>query len=441
MPKLSLLLVLLALLVANVFVQPATVAHAEAVTARVFNDSTTNVTAQVQSSTPYADYSAAVEDPGVRHSRMQLVWSLVEQFWGWAVLLAILITGLSPRLSRGAARLASGRLGSLLPYVILLNVILTLVDLPIAYYRGFVIEHDFGLSNQTPWTWMADFGKSFAITLLGNLLLFALVYLFIRRSPRRWWLYSASLVIIFSVVIAGIAPIFINPLFNKFEPLQDQALRQKILTLAHEGGIDVADVLQVDMSRQTKAANAYFTGIGPTQRIVLGDNLLTNFTDDEILTVVAHEMGHQVHGDLWRGLGVGALFFLVGFYVLYRAAGALVARFGSKFGFQELAASASLPMLVLLFSVVYFLAGPALNTYSRHLEHEADLYALQLTHKNEAYASALKKLEVLNVSDPNPPEWIEFLFYTHPSSQKRIEFALSYQRPSSPPNAKSRAPS
>lgn len=370
------------------------------------------------------------EDPGVRHSRLQLIWGLVGQIWGWAVLAVLLLAGWSPRLRDVAARWTGNRIGSLIPYVVLLSALLTLLGLPIAYYRGFVIEHEFGLSNQTFWAWLEDLSKGFALNLIGSVILFSLVYLFVSRFPRRWWLYSAALVIFFTVVIATIAPVVIAPLFNKFEPLQDQGLKQEVLQLADRGGVEVADVLQVDMSRQTNAANAYFTGIGPTKRIVLGDTLLANFTKDEILTIVAHEMGHQVHNDLWRGIGVGVIFFLVGFYLLYRIAELTVSRFGLRLGFRQMKDSASLPLILLLIGIISFLAQPAENTFSRYVEHEADVYSLNLTHMNDAYADALKKLGEINVSDPDPPEWIEFIFYTHPSLRKRIDFARSYRPPS-----------
>ena len=437
MPRLLATLFLWALLVVVSCGRPTISADPTSAATSSFSDSTTYNAARAQDPARWPPNLTvtAEEDPGVRHSRLQLIWGLVGEIWGWAVLATILFTGLSPRIEQVAAHLFHNRLGTLVPFVALLSLVLSLIGLPIAYYRGFVIEHEFGLSNQTLFAWLSDYGKSFGLALAGNLILFGLVYLFIRRYSNRWWLYSAILVIVFSVIIAGLAPVVISPLFNKFEPIQDQGLRQRIMTLACNGGVEVADVLQTDMSRQTKAANAYFTGIGPTKRIVLGDNLLANFTDDEILTVVAHEMGHQVHNDLWRGLGAGAILFLVGFYVLHRSARLLVSRFGARFGFKTLADSASLPLLLLLFGIISFLMGPVQNAFSRYIEHEADAYAIELTGKNEAYASALQKLGVVNVADPNPPEWIEFVFYSHPSLKKRIEFAQGYNRMSSAPRA------
>ncbi|MCL5263855.1 MAG: M48 family metallopeptidase [Chloroflexi bacterium] len=367
------------------------------------------------------------DDPGVRHSRLQLIWGLVGAIWQWIVLAAIVFGGLSPRLRDLARRLSGGRLGSLTPYVILLTVLLAVFGAPIAFYREYIIEHEFGLSNQDVWSWLGDSAKGLGVGIVTSLIIFNLIYFLVRRSPRRWWLYGAGVVIAFSVVMATLEPVLVTPLFNKFEPLRDQALKSRILAEADRGGVSVADVLQADMSRQTKAANAYFIGIGPTKRIVLWDTLLDNFSGDEVLTIVAHEMGHQVHNDIWRSIGVGAVFFLVGFYLLYRVLGPLIGRFKDRFGFSRLEDVASLPLALLLVGLLFFAAQPVQNTFSRYIEHEADRYALDLTHQNDVYANALDKLGRVNVSDPDPPAWIEFLFYSHPSLKKRIEFAREYR--------------
>lgn len=380
------------------------------------------------------------EDPGVRHARLQLIWGLIGEVWGWLVLAAIVFGGFSPRLRDLAYRLTGRRLGTLSPYIVLLSVLLAMLSAPVDFYRGYVIEHEFGLSNQDFWAWASDYAKGLGVAVVSGLITFNLVYWIVRKSPRRWWLYGATAVVILSVVIAALAPVLITPLFNKFEPLQDQDLRARILALSERGGVQVADVLQVDMSRQTNAANAYFIGIGPTKRIVLGDTLLANFSGDEVLTVVAHEMGHQAHGDIWRSIGVGAIFFFAGFYVLYRILGPLIRRSERRIGFSRLEDAASLPLVLLLIGLLFFVAQPVENTFSRNIEHEADRFALDLTHQNEDYASALEKLGRINLSDPDPPAWIELIFYSHPSLKKRIEFAESYRPWAQPSDLQRLAP-
>ncbi|MBI4318244.1 MAG: M48 family metallopeptidase [Chloroflexi bacterium] len=366
------------------------------------------------------------EDPGVRHTRLQLIWGLLGQLWSWIVLAAIVFGGLSPRLREAARHLTGGWLGTLGPYVVLLTALQWLFGAPVSFYRGYLIEHEFGLSNQDFWAWLGDAAKGLGVRIAISLVIVHLVYLIVRKSPRRWWVWSATLVVVFTVVISTLAPVVITPLFNKFEPLQDRELRQRVLELAQRGGVEVSDVLEMDMSRQTNAANAYFIGIGPTKRIVLADTLLANFTPDEVLTVVAHEMGHQVHEDIWRAIAAGAVFFYFAFYVLYRILDPVIRRFATRFGFSRLYDPASLPLVLLLLGLIFFVAQPIQNGYSRYIEHEADRYALDITRQNEAYASALEKLGRLNVADPDPPAWMEFLFYSHPSEKKRIEFAQQY---------------
>jgi STE24 endopeptidase len=189
----------------------------------------------------------------------------------------------------------------------------------------------------------------------------------------------------------------------------------------------VDGVQQMDMSRQTQAANDYFIGIGPTIRIVLADTLLEKFNTEEVLTIVAHEMGHQYHEDIWRMIGGGSVLFLVAFYVLFRSLDPLIRRFHHRLGFSRLDDPASLPLALLLVGLLFFVTQPIQNGFSRYIEREADRYALELTHDNEVYAGALDKLGQVNVSDPDPPGWIEFMFLTHPSLKHRIDFAQTYR--------------
>lgn len=366
------------------------------------------------------------EDPKVSHSRTQLLWGLAATVWRWVVLAAILFSGLSPRLCQLAADVTGKRLGKVAPYVVLLTVVTAALSLPLDCYRGFVLEHAFGLSNQTWWSWLLDTGKGVGLSVVVSLGIVVPAYALMRRFPNRWWLYVAALAIVLAVIGTALYPLVVTPLFNDVQPLQDESLKTQILQLADKAGLAVADVVQVDLSRQTRAANAYFAGMGPAQRIIVSDTLLANFSEEEILAVVGHEMGHQVHNDLWRGLAATSVLTLVAAYLVHRGACTLARRFGPRFGFRDLSDAASLPLLVLLVAVVSFVGQPATNTFSRHLEHQADAYTLELTRLNTAYASALTKFGEINLSDPNPPEIVELLFYTHPSLAKRIEFARSY---------------
>jgi Zn-dependent protease with chaperone function len=224
-----------------------------------------------------------------------------------------------------------------------------------------------------------------------------------------------------------IQPVILDPVFNKFEPLKNQRLKQELLTLASRAGIEGGNVYQVDKSKQTKTMNAYVNGIGPTKRIVMWDTLLAKMTDDEVLAVMGHEMGHYVMWHMWKGL---AFFIALAFGVYWigqRIHDRGIARWGAKWGITGPGDPASVPWLLLILSVISFLLSPIGSGFSRHLEHNADIFSLELTHLNEPMARAFVKLSEDSKSDPDPNAFIEFWRYSHPPIKKRIDFALSYK--------------
>ncbi len=361
----------------------------------------------------------------IAYSRTTLALSLLATGWSWVVLAGVLATRPSVRMRDLATRLLSGRPGVSAVYFLLLGILTWLLALPLDFYGGFAVEHRFGLSTESFGGWLRDQLLGLGIGLAMGVPLVAALYWAIRRWRRLWWLGVAVALILLSVVFATLLPVAISPLFNSYQPVEDRALVERIETMARSEGVRVSDVLVEDTSRRTVKANAYFTGLGPTKRIVLTDTLLQQFTPDEVVTVVAHELGHQVHNDIWRGIAVGSLFYLVGAYLVYRLLAPLLARFRHVFGVDQVGDVASLPLLALLFSLLSFAAMPALNSYSRAVEHQADAYALELTHDNRSFISAMEKLAEVNLSDPDPPKPLEVLFYTHPSIKERIEFARS----------------
>ncbi len=375
-----------------------------------------------QSSTDDADLERRL-----LYSRTKLALSLVATAWSWVVLGVLLFTGLSARLRDLSRTLMRGRRGMLAVYFLLFSLITALLALPLDFYSGFVIEHRFGLSTQDLVGWLADQVQGLLIGTVVGLPVVAALYWAIHRFPRFWWLGAAGASILLTVVVAALYPVVVAPLFNDLRPVQDQELVERIERLAASQGVEVSEVLQEDTSRRTVKVNAYFAGLGPTKRIVLTDNLLSGFTSDEIVSVLAHELGHQVHDDLWTSIAVGSFFYLVGFYLLYRLLGPIVARFQSRFGFEEVGDVASLLLLLLLFGLLSFAAMPALNGLSRYLERQADRYALELTQDGSSFASSMEKLGQINLSDPNPPRILVLLFYTHPPIQERVEAAQRFE--------------
>lgn len=344
-----------------------------------------------------------------------------------AVLLVVLFAGWSAR-ARDVALRAPNRYLRALVYVALLVPVVHLLELPFDWFSGFWIEHRFDLSTQAFWSWMGERGTDLVVDVvfLGVTGLAALAYRRIERSPRRWWAWFglASLPVIVFVVL--IEPVAIDPLYNRFEPLQNRALEADIVHLAERAGIPARHVYQVDRSRQTKKYNAYVNGFGASQRIVMWDTLLKGMTHDEILFVLAHEMGHYRLGHIWKGI---LFFWVAGFAVFWataRIAGWSVRRFGRRWGVHGLDDLASMPAIGVALLVAVTIGQPIGLAYSRAIEHQADMFALELTHENRAGARAFMKLGEQNLSNPDPPRLIELLLYTHPSIADRVHFALEY---------------
>jgi STE24 endopeptidase len=245
----------------------------------------------------------------------------------------------------------------------------------------------------------------------------------IRRFPRAWWAVGAAAAVILSAVFVSYGPVVIDPLFNKFTALESSPLRSEILALAHKDGVDVGQVYRVDASRRTTGANAYVNGIGHTKRVVLYDNLLNDFSPDQVQSVVAHELGHVKHRDVPRGLLWLAIVAPAGMLVIQRLTERLAPNDAGA-GTRG-AGPAVLPAAVLSIALVSFFLNIPGNALSRQVERSADGHALDLDGNTAAFIAVERKLSLQNLGDPNPPEWLQLIFGTHPSTVDRIGYALS----------------
>jgi STE24 endopeptidase len=322
-------------------------------------------------------------------------------------------------LERGKARpiLAAAAAGGAL------SVVLVVVGLPlsaIAEQRA----RDFGLSTQDWGGWFGDLAKSTGIGVvfagIGGALLMALI----RRFPRAWWAVGAAAAVVLSAVFVSYGPVVIDPLFNKFTALENSPLRSEILALAHKDGVDVGQVYRVDASRRTTGANAYVNGIGHTKRVVLYDNLLNDFSPDQVQSVVAHELGHVKHRDVPRGLLWLAIVAPAGMLVIQRLTERLAPNDAGA-GTRG-AGPAILPAAVLSIALVSFFLNIPGNALSRQVERSADGHALDLDGNTAAFIAVERKLSLQNLGDPTPPEWLQLIFGTHPSTVDRIGYALSW---------------
>ena len=380
-------------------------------------------------SEPKADdqrFEVQVTDEMLRHTRLRNVLYFVGTGWSIAVLVLLLVTGVSKRMRDLAVQATKKPFVASMLYIALFILVTTLLELPLTYYSGFAVPHQFDLTNQTLGSWTTDLLKGLAVSLAIVVPVGALALTGI-RAMKRWWLGLWAVSIPFIILMVVIQPVVLDPIFNKFEPLQDQVLRQKLLDLASKAGIERGRVYQVNKSKQTKTLNAYVNGIGPTNRIVMWDTLLNEMTHDEVLAVMGHEMGHYVMKHIWKGLAFSLALSFGVFFVVQRIHDRGLVRWGSRWGFTERGDPASVPWLLLVASVVTFLLSPVISGYSRTMEHSADIYGLELTHLNEPMATAFIKLAENSKTHPRPHPFIRFWRYTHPPLAERIPFALSYK--------------
>jgi STE24 endopeptidase len=371
-------------------------------------------------------FAIQVTDEMRRHSRIGDTLYGAWQVYELAVLALVLATGLSARLRNAAAKLVPWRYARVAVYFILFSLVTTVLYFPLSYYSGFVVPHQFGLTSQSFPAWTGDLAKGVAVDLVTGALIAPLV-IFAMRRFRRWWiaLWLGSIPLMIVGVIVW--PVFVDPLFNDFVPLQDQHLRTLLLNEASRAGIAGGNIYEVDKSKQTHEMNAYVTGIGPTKRIVLWDTLLGKMDDGEILAVMGHEMGHYVLNHLWKGLAFGIVISLITCIATQFFFERGVVRWGSRWGIEERGDPASLAWLLLVVSIITFLLSPAINGFSRWEEHQADVFGLELTHDRAAAASSFVKLAEDSKVNPWPSKLMEWWRYTHPPLGERVRFALDWQ--------------
>ncbi|HLJ66432.1 MAG TPA: M48 family metallopeptidase [Chloroflexota bacterium] len=366
----------------------------------------------------------------LRYSRTRQWLALADMLLGLLAMLVALMSGLSAGLRDRVDRVVPRRFAGIMPFAASGIALSSLLSLPMSFYEGYIVEHRYGLSNQTFRAWIVDWMKGLGVGVALGAPLLQGAHWVMRRYPRHWWAVLSGLVVPFSVLLANLGPVLLMPLFNKFEPLKDRDLEKRIRDLAADQGVTVSSVMQMDMSKQTKKANAFFTGVGNTKRIVLGDTMLNEFTPDEVEVVLAHELGHQVHRDLWKLISFQVPLTLGTFYAMHCLAPPAIRRFGQRWGLDTGAGvldPAALPLLGLVGSAVGLALGPAVNAVVRRwIEHPADTYALELTGKTGPFIGAMEKLGRMSLSDPNPPRIIKWLFHDHPTLQERIDYAKSF---------------
>lgn len=375
---------------------------------------------------------APIDIPGLdvprakRYSRTKLAVLLVSTVWGCLQLLWFAGRRRSQRLKSALSDRAPDERLAAPAFFATVTAGTWLASLPVGLLGGWLVERRFGLSKQPLRGWFADEFKGLGVALVLQPALLTGAWAVIRRRPRDWWLVLAGLTVPLSVLFGYLAPVLLMPLFNTFRPLRDRELADRVRALADRAGVRVADVYEIDMSRQSEKPNAFFAGLGGSKRIALGDTLLERFPPGEIEGVVAHELGHQANGDIWRFVGfAGATGFGMA-WALSKLAPGLVARTSGETGIREISDEASFPVVALVAGGLGFLLGPAQAAFSRAIERRTDRYALDLTGDGETYASAMSRLAAQALADPDPPAPVVFFLYSHPPIAERIRAARAF---------------
>ena len=365
-------------------------------------------------------------EKAIKYQKAKNIHYFVDQGYTLLLLVLFLFLGISAFLRRQIEKVTQKRFWVVAFYTLLFLIIAFIVGFPSSYY-GFSLEHRYELSNQTFFQWLGEQLKSLLVLAIIALISVEGIYLALKKAPRTWWIYVSVVFILFTVIMVNLAPVLIMPLFNKYTPLPEGELRNKLVNLSHKANVKVGDIFTMDMSKQTKEANAMFTGLGNTKRIVLGDNLTNEFTPDEIEVVIAHEMGHNLLHHIWKFIVLSSIMLGIGFFIIHLSGGKIINKFRNRLKIENLADVAGLPLLFLIFMVYGIITMPISPAFSRHEEGQADKFALVMTHNKEAFISAMNKLGYINLSDPNPNPIIEFLLYDHPPISKRIKFAEDYK--------------
>jgi Zn-dependent protease with chaperone function len=361
------------------------------------------------------------------HRSGTVIWA-VEQVLGLALPAALLWSGLSADLRSLAARAAHGHFyPTLVVYLALLSLLLSIVQLPLTYSAGYARERAYGLSDQRLGKWAGDQIKGFIVGLVVGAAVLWVPYRLLAASPTHWWLWTGLLALPFFVLVLLLTPVFIAPLFNKFGPMNDKALEAEVLAVATQAGVEGARVFEVQKSVDTKKVNAYVTGVGKTKRIVLWDTLLARLTPRQTRFVVGHELGHYVLHHVWLNILLSAALTMAGLYGVHRSADMLLARFADRFGFTSIADVASMPLLMLLLSVFAGVITPALLALSRHHERAADRFGLDLTGDKVAAATAFVALQEQNLAVPRPGRLYKLFRASHPPIGERVDFINNYR--------------
>ncbi|MGH9408515.1 MAG: M48 family metalloprotease [Vicinamibacterales bacterium] len=368
------------------------------------------------------------EDRAARYHRLKRRSIYASTIAGAAWLVWLLWSGASAWVAAHAFRLF-GTLSAMPAHALGIVVVVFVtacgfeaVSLPFEFYRSFLLEREYGLSSELLGSWVADHLKGLGIGLLLTMAAGLTVYASMRFAGRAWWIVSALLFGAAAVGLSRMAPVLLMPLFYHFRPLERDALRERLLTLSKRAGVPVLGVFEWGLGEKTTRANAALVGIAATRRILVSDTLLKDYSDDEIEVILAHELAHHVHHDMWTGLALETVAIAASLSV----ADLVLRSIGPRFGVLRAADLAGLPLLALAAGAASLLLAPLTNAWSRLNERRADRFALTMTGRAAAFVTAMRRLGAQNLADDRPSRPVFWLFHTHPTIEQRVAAARAF---------------
>ena len=349
----------------------------------------------------------------------------------WGTLIALLVYGAmlrfgwSARWSAWSKRVTKGPVRQSALYALPFTLIAALLSLPWSIYTGFIREKQYGLMNQSFGGWLGEAGISLVISLVMTMIFFMIIFAVIRRAPRSWWAWATAATAALLALMIMVSPVFVSPLFNKYPPMAAGPLRDEILTMAHAQKIPADNVYVFDASKQSKRISANVSGLGPTIRISLNDNLLNRSTPAGIKAVMGHEMGHYVRGHIGNLIAWFSAIALGGFLLLWWLSPRVLGRYGERWGVTSVADPAVAPLFSIILSLYGLAIGPLMNNIVRYNESDADAFGLEAAREPDGFAMTAMQLSEYRKIEPTALE--ETLFYDHPSGRTRVKMAMEWK--------------
>lgn len=360
------------------------------------------------------------------YSRIRYLLYFLSTPFEWLFYLFVLLLGMSKAFKDWSEVTVKKKWLQTAVYLIWLSFFSFVAMLPFSYI-SYHLSKSYHISTQNFASWLKEELLDFWINYGITFILVSVLYWLMKKSAKRWWLYAWLLSVPFTLFMTFLQPVVIDPLYNDFYPLKNKELEAEILEMAQRADIPADHVFEVNMSEKTNALNAYVTGIGSNARIVLWDTTLNKLTDEQILFIMAHEMAHYVEKHIYVNIVTSLLFSLAGLYLTAKLMNWMVIRYGKAFKVPAVSDLRSLPLFLLIISMLMFVSSPLTNMISRYQETRADRYAIEMTQDSEAGITTFQELSRAGLSQVNPPYLVKFFIYGHPTMLERISTLEEYE--------------